>query len=131
MPFCPKCKYEYEYGVGMCPDCDERLVETLPDKEPSDEVETLAEKYDDWTLLAALNSQYTASMCHEGLLAKDIPTVLLSGTGHFGITGQMGISSYRPVEGNYKVYVPKAFIEDAVEEAKILLGESWDSVRAI
>ncbi|MEP0829200.1 MAG: hypothetical protein HRF51_11820 [bacterium] len=33
--FCPKCRYEYEIGLFVCPDCGSRLVETLPpDEEP-------------------------------------------------------------------------------------------------
>jgi len=33
MPFCPNCKYEYEQGVAICPDCGEDLVESLPEPE--------------------------------------------------------------------------------------------------
>ena len=29
MPFCPKCKYEYEEGVTSCPDCGSALVARL------------------------------------------------------------------------------------------------------
>jgi len=42
--FCPKCKYEYIRGVFDCPDCGEKLVETLPveAEEPfSDESKTV------------------------------------------------------------------------------------------
>ncbi len=132
MPYCPKCKYEYEYGVGMCPDCDERLVDSLPEENDSDDVAgQMAKKYDDWVLLANLTSQYFASMCHEGLTAKNIPAVILSGTGHFGMTGQMGITNYRPIDGNYKLYVPKEFSEDAAHEASVILGDDWDVSRAI
>ncbi|MEZ5360222.1 MAG: hypothetical protein R3F48_15500 [Candidatus Zixiibacteriota bacterium] len=131
MPFCPKCRYEYEYGIGMCPDCDERLVESLPEESDESNGDDLAEQYNDWMLLAAVNSQYAAAMCHEGLLAKNIPAIVHSETGHFGITGQMGMSTYPPIGGNYKIYVPKQFLEDAVQEAQILLGEDWESARAI
>lgn len=31
MPYCPECKYEYVSGTKTCPDCDEALVEQLPD----------------------------------------------------------------------------------------------------
>lgn len=31
MPFCPKCRAEYEYGVAKCEDCDAPLVSQLPE----------------------------------------------------------------------------------------------------
>jgi hypothetical protein len=30
MPYCPKCRAEYVYGVRSCLDCEEPLVEELP-----------------------------------------------------------------------------------------------------
>jgi len=30
MFFCPKCKYEYNPGIEICPDCDEKLTDNLP-----------------------------------------------------------------------------------------------------
>ena len=98
MPFCPKCRYEYQPGVSVCPDCNETLVASLPPEteEPSDE---LIEKYEDWVQLARLTSQPSAEMIMEVFREKKIPAVLLSGSGHFGITGQMGMSSFRPVNG--------------------------------
>ena len=36
MPFCPKCKAEYEAGVATCHDCGVPLVEQLP-PDPHDE----------------------------------------------------------------------------------------------
>jgi hypothetical protein len=30
VPYCPKCKYEYERTVHKCPDCDVELVPELP-----------------------------------------------------------------------------------------------------
>jgi hypothetical protein len=31
MPFCPKCRSEYQPTVGACPECGEPLVENLPE----------------------------------------------------------------------------------------------------
>jgi len=33
MPYCPKCGYEYQPTVTVCPECDEPLVEELPHEE--------------------------------------------------------------------------------------------------
>jgi hypothetical protein len=42
--FCPNCKYEYNVGVLVCPDCEAKLVEklTVEENEPSiDESKTM------------------------------------------------------------------------------------------
>ncbi|MBN2227726.1 MAG: hypothetical protein JW763_10215 [candidate division Zixibacteria bacterium] len=124
MPFCPKCRYEYNPDVLVCPDCNEPLVAILPPEleEPSPE---LIEKYDDWVQMARLTSQPSAAMVMEVFKEKHIPAVLLSGSGHFGITGQMGMSSFRPVNGAYSIIVPREFIVDANHEAEIILGDEW------
>jgi len=33
MSFCPKCRYEYESEMEICLDCDEKLVDQLPEEE--------------------------------------------------------------------------------------------------
>ena len=129
MPFCPKCKYEYNQTVSTCPDCGEKLVAVLPPKLDVFDID-LAKEYKEWVLIATLTSQQYAEMCLEGLRSKDIPAILHSGTGHFGLLGQMGISSYRPVEGYYKLIVPKEFAEDARNEAQIILGDQWETFGA-
>ncbi len=38
--FCPKCRYEYNPGITICPDCNEPLVDQLPpEEEEMDELE--------------------------------------------------------------------------------------------
>lgn len=34
MPFCPKCRAEYEVGIVRCSDCDTSLVNALPVEYP-------------------------------------------------------------------------------------------------
>jgi hypothetical protein len=50
MPFCPNCKYEYKATVSVCPDCNEPLVDVLPE-DVEDEFE---EDYDNWVPLCRL-----------------------------------------------------------------------------
>ncbi|MFH1701668.1 MAG: hypothetical protein ABIE07_13905 [Candidatus Zixiibacteriota bacterium] len=126
MPFCPKCKYEYEWGIGECPDCEAKLVDSLPVKDEENELD-----YDNWTPLVRLLSDQLAYMVIEGLKAKDIPVVMISGAGHFGATGQMGISSSRSVGGGYTILVPEEFIEDAMHEGEVILGDDWNKARFI
>ena len=125
MPFCPKCRYEYNPGVGGCPDCNEQLVAALPE-EPSGEED---EVYDDWVQIGRLTSTQYAEMLIEALHTKDIPAILHSGAGHFGETGQMGLSSFRPVGGGYSLWVPREFADEADQEAEVILGELWQKSR--
>lgn len=129
MPFCPKCRYEYEANVTECPDCVEQLVAALP--EPQDETIEPPGGYDDWVELARLTSQPSADLIIEALRSKDIPCIILSGAGHFGATGQMGSSSFRAVGGGYTLAVPEEFAHDADLEASILLGEEYDKARLV
>lgn len=130
MPFCPKCRYEYEWGIGECPDCGVRLVEVLQDV-PKEDNPAEAKEYKEWIQLARLTSQYYAEMVVDGLRAKDIPAVVMSGTGYFGATGEMGISAYVPVSGAYSIMVPREFVVEADREAETILGEEWKKGRLI
>lgn len=129
MPFCPNCRYEYDAGVTECPDCEEELVPSLP--EPDDETIDLEGKYDDWVELARLTSQPSVAMLIEALHDSEIPAVVLSGAGHFGQTGQMGSSSFRPVGGAYTILVPEDFVQEADQEATAILGEEYEKCRLI
>jgi hypothetical protein len=139
MPFCPKCRFEYLSHVSECPDCEERLVAQLPpepeESETWDEPEEISEpeemeSYDNWIPLARISSTTTAEMVLEALLSKDIPAILSDKTGHFGQTGQMGPSSFRPIEGAVTtLFVPDEFAADASQEARIILGDEWDKVK--
>lgn len=128
--FCPKCRYEYQPHVTQCPDCGEKLVAVLPDEsEESSEKEMSPVN---WVQLARLTSFPSADMIIEALRAKEIPAVALDGTGHFGQTGQMGPSSYRPIEGAYyTITVPEEFLAEADAEAEAVLGEEWVRGRLI
>lgn len=123
--YCPNCKFEYEAGVFKCPDCDEYLVDQLPcDDEYPEENEF------NWVQLARLNSDQYAEMLKEVLEKKNIPVILHSGAGHFGITGQMGVTS-RPVGGAYSILVPEEFVVEADNEGLAILGEEWEKARLI
>lgn len=129
MPFCPNCRYEYEASVTECPDCEEELVGTLP--EPEDETIDPSNGYEDWVELARLTSQPSADTLIEALHANEIPAVILSGAGHFGMTGQMGTDSYRPVGGAYTLLVPEDFVQEADQEATAILGDEYEKCRLV
>lgn len=124
MPYCPKCRYEYKPSIARCPDCDVDLVDSLPPEEKQTP-ESLADKYDDWVQVARMTATEYVEMLEEGLRAKQIPAVILSGAGHFGQTGQMGTALYRSVGGGYSLFVPREFVADACAEAEQMLGDLW------
>ena len=128
MSFCPECRYEYKSEVIRCPECDVDLISELPEVTDGN---LPPKEYKDWVHLARLNSQPYAEMLLEALHDKNIPSVILSGSGHFGITGQLGASSYRPIGGGYSLMVPNEFVKDADKEAKIILGEEWEDMKLV
>ncbi|HUV30399.1 MAG TPA: hypothetical protein VMY05_04815 [Acidobacteriota bacterium] len=130
MPFCPQCRYEYEAGTVTCPDCDEQLVESLPEAGGAGAPESRSGRKD-WVLIARLTSREYAEMVLEGLRAKDIPAVVHSATGHFGQTGQMGTSTFRPVGGGYSLMVSREHVAEADREAELILGDIWRQSRLI
>ncbi len=124
MPFCPECKYEYNSNISLCPDCNETLVSKLPDENNNQDIEEMVK---DWIPLARFTSDQISAMVLDSMHKKDIPAVILSGTGHFGSTGQMGISSFRPVGGSYTLMIPKEHIVVADLEGRGIMGEHWET----
>lgn len=127
MPFCPGCRYEYtpESGVSTCPDCDQQLVAVLPTEEP-DLAETDASlSYRNWVTMVRFTSYEYTEMVVEIFRSKHIPVVVNSGAGHFGVTGQMGMSSARPVGGGFSIMVPEEFAADADLVGEEVLGDVW------
>jgi hypothetical protein len=127
MPFCPSCKYEYEPGVNSCPDCGVNLVDKLAD----DTVTGPDEDEFDWVPIARIMSAQVAEMVVEAFQAKEIPTLLFSGTGFFGKAGMMGPSSYQAVGGGYTIMVAADSIDDADHEGEVILGEEWKIARLL
>jgi hypothetical protein len=122
MPFCPKCRYEYNLEISKCPDCDEYLVVTLPPKEKS--VKTVEDdNHPDWIRLACLTSNHNAQMVVEGLRSKDIPVVLYSTSGH---VGQISESFSFGQGAGYIILIPEEYVVDADKEAFLMLGEIWE-----
>ncbi len=119
MPYCPNCHYEYTDDVDKCPDCDVKLVPEIPE----DFDETV---YENWVRIARFRSEQFAQMVLETLRSKDIPAVVFSGAGYFGMTGQMGLSSFSPIDGAYSLLVPEKYIKDADFEGESLLGDEWE-----
>ena len=67
MPFCPKCRAEYERWVEVCADDGERLVETLPEEQPASEAMVDQFPEDEGELVAAW---VTESYEYAGMIAE-------------------------------------------------------------
>jgi len=128
MPYCPRCRYEYEDDYDECPDCGEPLVDTLDDDDDYDDEED-EDSEEEWVALANLTSSQYADMVVEALQAKDIPAVVHSKSGHFGAIGTMGTASYVSAGDGYLIMVPLRFAAIADEEAEFILGDVWTKSR--
>ena len=129
MPFCPKCRYEYESRVSRCPDCEETLVSHLPPEEP--DKPDLPEDFKEWVQVARLTSNQYAQLLVSAFRSSGIPVVVQGGTGHFGMTGQDGTSLFLPSGGGYSVYVPEGHVVAADIEGAGILGDIWESSKLI
>ncbi len=130
MPFCPKCGYEYRPEISFCPDCNERLISSLPGNTITGEPE-VAVTPTDWIPLVRVDSQVTAEMVVDLLQSKEIPAVIMSGAGYSGIRGLTANLSLRSGGGAYTVMIPQNHIEDASGEVSIMLGDDWDKMKLI
>ncbi len=65
MPWCPKCKTEYESGYTVCSDCGSELVKELPEEKPVE--------YDTQALLTTVNNDMQANLIESLLVAYKIP----------------------------------------------------------
>jgi len=115
-------------GIEICPDCNEKLIYSLPE-EAVEETSINIETYRDWVQIVRLTSPQYAEMVVEGLRTKNIPAVILSGAGHFGQTGQFGVSSFRSVGGAYSLMVPKEHAAEADNVGELILGDEWKKGR--
>lgn len=130
MPFCPSCGYEYKWGVGTCPDCGARLVEHLPDKAKAAK-ESYGEEYKNWMAIVRLPSAPLAQMLYEALREKEIPVVIKAGNEFFGMATGGSFGPLNPMGDDAMLYVPEEFVEDAVGEARAIVGDEWDKWKLV
>lgn len=130
MPFCPKCRCEFNPGIAKCPVCGKKLVPVLRSEANTGKSDEMNEKVE-WIPLAYLTSSYYVEMIVEGLRAKNIPVVKYSQAGHFSHTGQMGMAAMNPGGGGYIILVPRDYVVEADKEAELMLGPEWEKSRLI
>lgn len=124
MPYCPKCRFEYNLEITRCPDCDVELVEQLFEEEVEYSDERSLEEAG-WVPIGILTANSYAEMVAEGLRDNGIEAEVIAQAGYFGISGMMGDGSYAPGGSGYVILVPTAQVEAANEIAELLLGDIW------
>ena len=119
MPFCPKCKYVFQNGIGICPDCDEPLVEhslsgggaaMTPD--------------DSWVVVGGVVSHDKTRVAKGSLDSSNIPSMVLpSKFAAFGSEKPpQPIDASAPEKGSL-IMVPREFHEDALAILEAVLGD--------
>jgi len=83
MPFCPKCGYEYQNHIDICPDCEVDLVPELPPEIPDDYKDA------DWVEVHTFPGTLYAQMAVEMLNRGEIPSYSVNrfGAACYDITG--------------------------------------------
>ena len=119
MPFCPKCKYVFQNGIGICPDCDEPLVEhstkgggaaVMPD--------------DSWLVVGGVVSHDQTRVAKGSLDSSNIPSMVLPSK--FAAFG--GESPNPPIDANIPdegslILVPREFHDEALAILEAVLGD--------
>ncbi len=132
MPYCPSCGYEYKTGIATCPDCGSKLVDRLPDQTHVAKAgESYGKEYTDWTPIVRLPSTPMAQMIYEALREKEIPVVIKAGNEFFGQTTGGTFGPLNPMGDEAVLFVPKDYIEDAVGEARVIVGDEWDKWKLV
>jgi len=96
MPYCPKCRCEYDFGIEICSDCDVDLVAEQPPPIPEDY------QNEEWVELYAFPGTLYAGMAIELLNREGIPAYSQS---FFGGSA-MGVST----AGDYVGAVASVFV---------------------
>ena len=119
MPYCPKCKYVFQNGMGICPDCDEPLVEH------STSGGTAAMVPDDsWMVVGSIVNHNQTRVAKGSLDSSNIPSMVLSPKfAPFGSESpQQPEKSSGTKEGSL-IMVPREFHDEALAILEAVLGD--------
>ena len=102
--YCPNCKYEYQPGVTVCPDCGKKLVDKLPqDKDKNRENIKFVP-------LPNLPGRVYAEMIKDTLDAKGIPNYIRSE----GVGDAYQFPGTTPM-GGIRLYVPENRLKECLK----------------
>lgn len=125
MPFCPKCKYEYTFGVNVCPDCDEPLVDRLPEA-----TSTAAVIPDDsWVGVCTVTGSVETGLAKGALDSNNIPSIVMSPKFYTQHSIGALLSGLSPSGGRADILmVPREFSDEAHLILEAVLGDDFDSL---
>ncbi len=124
MPICPKCKYEYRPGTTVCPDCGEKLVESLPPK-------MVAQSPDDsWVSVCRVGSVVKSEMAKGALDSNNIPSIVMSSSFSAHGKGLDYVSGLALSEaGGNVIMVPREYRVEAELILQVVLGDDYSGLQ--
>ncbi|MFZ5981444.1 MAG: hypothetical protein ACOYVF_12525 [Candidatus Zixiibacteriota bacterium] len=121
MALCPQCKYDYQTGVTVCPECGETLVNILPATGAA-----AVPPDNSWVRICGLAGGVQSDRAVGALETSNIPTTVISSSfGLFGASRKPApILSGKRRELNF-IMVPREFREEAELILEAVLGEDY------
>ena len=126
MAFCPQCKYEYQPGIQICPDCGDLLIEGVPAAGgaafPPD---------DSWVKICGVSGGVKSEVAQGALETSNIPSTLISSAfGAFGRATAVNTGLPNVSKNLNFILVPREFREEAEIVLEAVLGEDYIEIES-
>lgn len=125
MPFCANCRFEYQEGISLCPDCNMPLVAELPPN-------TAATSPDQsWVAVCSVFNDLSSSLARGALESRNIPSIVMSSTFKaYGIDAQYTSQLLNSPKATNVIMVPREYIEEASFVLEAVLGDEFGESEA-
>jgi len=119
MPYCPKCQYVFQAGIGICPDCDVPLVEhSLPPRGSA------VTPDDSWVVVGGVVDREATKVAKGSLDSSNIPSMVLpSRIGWFGQAAAGRTVRDGETDDGNMIMVPREYHDEAAAILEAVLGE--------
>ena len=113
--YCPKCRSEFRPDVAHCANCEVDLVENLPETDPFETAEGMAELIQDREVQALFVGNHVALLEVQKILAKErIPSV---------IAGEAAEELEAAMHARFYLMIA----EEQLEAAKAVVASRWEA----